>query len=93
MVLIITLTFILLVAFISIVFSFCVEYDGGKANKVFLRCMLCRQEIIVDKEKCVTGDGKTFIAKCPLCGGVMINDALLWSRAAKRKVKENEDSD
>ena len=91
--LIIALIVILLVIFISVILSFCVEYDGGKSNKIFLRCMCCCQEAIVDRKKCITSDGKTFAAKCPLCGGVMTNDVLLWNYIVKGEIKENENRD
>lgn len=90
--LIIALIFILLVILISVSLSFCVEYDGGKSNKIFLRCTDCCEEFMIEKEKCISVDGIS-VAKCPLCGGMMTSDVLLWNRVMKGKVKENEDRD
>ena len=90
---IIVIIFILLVILISVSLSFCVEYDGGKSNKIFLRCMCCCQEAIVDRKKSITGDGETFAARCPLCGGTMTNDVSLWNCVVKGEAKENEDRD
>lgn len=82
---------------ILFLFFFSLEKDvidfSTTKDKVFLRCMCCRQEVIVDKERCVIGDGKTFAAKCPLCGGVMTNDVLLWNYVVKGEIKENENRD
>lgn len=91
----VTIYLILLAAFLLFFFSLekdVIDFSVTK-DKVFLRCMCCRQEIIVDRERCVTSDGKTFVTKCPLCGGTMTNDVLLWNYVVKGEIKENEDRD
>ena len=62
-------------------------------DKLFLRCIRCRQEIIVDRERRMTGDGEAFAIECPICGGAMINEVLLWNHTVKGEAKENEDRD
>lgn len=91
----VTIYLILLAALLLFFFSLekdVIDFSVTK-DRTFLRCTDCRQEIIVDRERCVTNDGKTFVIKCPLCGGIMTNDVLLWNRVVKGKVKENEDRD
>lgn len=94
---ILSVTIYLILLAVLLLFFFSLEKDvidfSVTKDRTFLRCTDCRQEIIVDKERCVTSDGKTFVIKCPLCGGIMTNDVLLWNRVVKGKVKENEDRD
>lgn len=84
---ILSITIYLILLAILLLFFFSLEKDvidfSVTKDKTFLRCTDCRQEIIVDKERCVTSDGKTFVVKCPLCGGMMTNDVLLWNRVVK----------
>lgn len=94
---ILSVTIYLILLATLLLFFFSLEKDvidfSVTKDRTFLRCTDCRQEIIVDKERCVTSDGKTFMIKCPLCGGTMTNDVLLWNCIVKGKVKENEDRD
>lgn len=81
----ITVYLILLAALLLFFFSLekdVIDFSVTK-DRTFLRCTDCRQEIIVDRERCVTSDGKIFVIKCPLCGGTMTNDVLLWNRIVK----------
>ncbi len=82
---------------ILFLFFFSLEKDvidfSTTKDKIFLRCMNCRQEIIIDKERYVTSDGKISMIKCPLCDGTMTNDVLLWNCVVKGEAKENEDRD
>ena len=94
---ILTIVIYLILFTILFLFFFSLEKDvidfSTTKDKIFLRCMNCRQEIIVDRERYVTSDGKISVIKCPLCGGTMTNDVLLWNRVVRGEAKENEDRD
>lgn len=94
---ILSITIYLILFTILFLFFFSLEKDvidfSTTKDKIFLRCMNCRQEIIVDRERYVTSDGKISVIKCPLCDGTMTNDVLLWNCVVKGEAKENEDRD